>query len=174
MTRKVKLFISMSLDGYIADLKGGIDWLEVENYETDDSYTKFYDTVDTVLMGYTTYDQITNQLSPNNYPYKDSQSIVFTHKKLTQEKNIKFTSQSVNETVNVLKKKSGKDIWIVGGSKIIKPLVEENMIDEYYIAVIPKLIGRGIPLFAKHDRKLNLILQNTFMKNGIVYLCYKK
>ena len=58
--RKIVLFIAMSLDGYIADIDGKVDWLagQDNDVESDDSYTDFVKTVDTVIMGWTTYRQI--------------------------------------------------------------------------------------------------------------------
>ena len=55
--RKVILYIAMSLDGYIADKNGGVDWIEGDgsNKGNEGSYGKFIDTVDTVIMGYKTY-----------------------------------------------------------------------------------------------------------------------
>ena len=64
--RKVSLFIAMSLDGYIADSKGGVDWLNGHgNYdENTDTYSEFAKTIDTILMGWNTYHQIVTELSP--------------------------------------------------------------------------------------------------------------
>ena len=64
--RKVSLFIAMSLDGYIADNKGGVDWLEGQgdNNENMDSYSEFVKNIDTVVMGWNTYYQVATELSP--------------------------------------------------------------------------------------------------------------
>ena len=69
--RKVTLFIAMSLDGYIADSKGKVDWLEGqdENVESPDIYGEFIKDIDTVIMGRNTYDQIVTELSPDDWVY---------------------------------------------------------------------------------------------------------
>ena len=62
--RKIVLFIAMSLDGYIADTDGGVDWLagqEDDAAESDDSYAEFVNSVDTVIMGWKTYHQIVTE-----------------------------------------------------------------------------------------------------------------
>lgn len=66
--RKIVLFIAMSLDGYIADIDGKVDWLagQDNDVESDDSYTDFVKTVDTVIMGWTTYRQIVEGYLPDN------------------------------------------------------------------------------------------------------------
>ena len=60
--RKVILFIAMSLDGYIADEKGGVDWLDGQGDDDEnlDTYSEFVKDIDTILMGCKTYEQIIN------------------------------------------------------------------------------------------------------------------
>ena len=66
----------------------------------------------------------------------------------------------------------GKDIWICGGSSIIKPLIRENLIDEYHISLIPVILGDGIPLFGNGKREIKLRLKHTKTYNGITELVY--
>lgn len=77
--RKVVLYIATSLDGYIADKEGKVDWLVPTGVEEDTSYEDFYAQVDTVIMGRTTYDQVVTELSPTHYPYEDVTSYIMTH-----------------------------------------------------------------------------------------------
>ena len=83
--RKVILYIAMSLDGYIADQNGNVDWLNEydsdEDVEGTDSYSLFLDKVDTVIIGYNTYHQIVTELSPEQWVYKGLKSYVITHNK---------------------------------------------------------------------------------------------
>ena len=71
--RRVVLFIAMSLDGYIADSEGGVDWLkgQDENAENVDVYSDFVKDVDTVVMGWNTYHQIVTELSPSEWIYAE-------------------------------------------------------------------------------------------------------
>lgn len=73
MKRKVILYISQSLDGFIADSKGNVDWILGNNkeYLSDYGYETFIKDIDTVILGYNTYSQIINELSPDNWVYKD-------------------------------------------------------------------------------------------------------
>lgn len=106
--RKVSLFIAMSLDGYIADKKGGVDWLDGQDSgtETEDGYSTFIQDVDTVLMGWNTYHQIVTQLSPDQWVYPDQTSYVFTHRQLPSTDNIHFSSQAPWKILKQLKKQS--------------------------------------------------------------------
>ncbi|MGO3732954.1 MAG: dihydrofolate reductase family protein [Vagococcus sp.] len=170
--RRVILYIATSVDGYIADIDGSIDWLTQlkPGEEPDHSYDTMYQSVDTVIMGRTTYDQVTTELAPNNYPYIDKHSYVLTSRKQDAlQLPVTFTNQSVISLVTQLKAEVGKDIWIVGGHSVIQPLVEANLIDTYHIATIPVLLGNGIPLFASLKRPIFLKPIQTCLINSIIY-----
>lgn len=173
--RKVKLFIAMSLDGYIGDENGKVDWLNGQSdEEMPDVYSKFIQDVDTVILGYNTYEQIVNELSPDMWVYENLQSYVITHRKIKNKENITFCDLSPVELVHQLKQRDGKDIWICGGSQIIHQLMKENVIDEYYISVIPVLLGSGIPLFHSGFDTIHLQLIGTKSYNGITDLIYRQ
>src|SRR5690606_12774234 len=76
--RKVIVYIAMSLDGYIARENGEIDWL-LENSPSDPAdygYPEFYGTIDTVIMGKATYDQLPELTE--TFPYKGKKCYVFS------------------------------------------------------------------------------------------------
>lgn len=170
MKRNVILYIATSLDGFIADVNGGIDWIakNSEMDESDTSYNDFYQSIDTVIMGSTTYNQITTELSPDHYPYSDSKSYVFTSKDREDVENVYFVNADVIETVNRLLKEPGKDIWILGGSSIVTPLVNANLIDVYQIALIPVILARGIPLFNHIDTIVPVKIESVIHNSGMV------
>lgn len=174
--RKICLFIAMSLDGYIADSKGGVDWLvgQGNDDENIDAYSDFAKNVDTVLMGWNTYHQIITELSPNEWVYNDFTTYVVTHNKHTSSDKICFTDESPVELVKKLREENGKDIWICGGANLIQQLVREDLIDCYYLTVIPTILGSGIRLFenAKHEIKLRLL--NIQSYNGMTDLIYTR
>ncbi|SFK69060.1 Dihydrofolate reductase [Marinilactibacillus piezotolerans] len=172
MKRKVVLFIAMSLDGYIARKNGAIDWLDtsIDHPVEDFSYENFYSTIDTVIMGRTTYDQVINELSPDLYPYKDIQSYVLTSRPAQPKKHVKFITEDISELILRLKREAGKDIWIVGGHSIIKPLLQLNMINEFKITIIPTLLGNGIPLFDSFQNEIKLQQVNSYVRNQLTYL----
>ena len=73
-----------------------------------------------------------------------------------------------------LKEESGKNVWACGGANLVEQLVNEDLIDYYYITVIPTLLGSGIRLFenAKQDIKLRLLSTQSY--NGMTDLIYTR
>lgn len=174
--RKVILFIAMSLDGYIAQKDGNVDWLSGQEPENDDmmTYQEFIRGIDTVIIGWNTYDQIVTELSPDEWIYKDLTSYILTHKELPDTENIKFVNENVCELVDKLRQESGKDIWICGGATVISPLIEKDYIDRFHISVIPVILGNGIRLFeiTESTKLLKLIKSQSY--NGITDVIYER
>ncbi len=171
--RKISLFIAMSLDGYIADSEGKIHWLTGQGDGGDvDVYSEFIKDVDTVFMGRKTYDQIVTELSPDQWVYEELTAYVFTHKQKESSEKIRFTDQNPIELVRKLKEEKGKDIWVCGGADLAQQFIKEDMIDHYYITVIPTLLGSGVRLFENGEQGIPLRLIHTKSYNGMVDLVY--
>ncbi|KRM78351.1 dihydrofolate reductase [Lapidilactobacillus dextrinicus DSM 20335] len=175
MARKVILFIAQSLDGYIARTDGSIDFLEFNRThdDVDDAYDRLMAGVDTVVMGRTTYDQVVNELSPDVYPYVDQESyILTTHLDQPAIPQRHFVNMSVVDLVQQLKNQPGKDIWIIGGSSLLAPLINADLIDSYQITIVPVLIDSGIPLFTGAIDQHVFQLQSAHKVNNFAYLTY--
>lgn len=176
MARKVILFIAMSIDNYIAGDQGAVDWLEknVHGTESDDSYEKMYSKIDTVIMGRTTYEQATQKLSPEKYVYADRQTYIVTSHLGEDTDTIKYWKQSPVELVKRIQKEKGKDVWIVGGAKLIDPLVQANLIDTYILTTVPIFLGSGIRLFDRLEEQVPVRLIDVYQKNELVYSIYQR
>ena len=147
MERKVILYISQSLDGFIADNKGSVNWIIGNNkeYASDYGYEKFIENIDTVILGANTYKQIKNELSPNKWAYENLQSYVLTDEKIKDTENIKYVNMNIEKLINKLKQEKGKDIWICEGAKnLVNQCVKANLIDEYQITTVPVILGNGV------------------------------
>ena len=174
--RKIVLFIAMSLDGYIADSNGGVNWLNGHGNDNEniDVYSEFVKDIDTILMGWKTYDQITTELSPKEWIYADFTTYVITHNEMDSTEQICFTNESPADLLKKLKSKDGKDIWICGGANLVQQLMRNDIIDQYYISVIPTLLGSGIRLFENMEKEIKLKLLRTQAYNGMVDLVYER
>lgn len=175
---KVILYIAVSIDGYIADDRGAVDWIseQDENAKMEDTFTPFFSGVDTVIMGRKTYNQIVTELSPGQWPYEGATTYVLTrHGETGNAENIRFKNMDVCRLIEALKQESeGKDIWICGGAKVARQLISSNMIDTYHLAVIPVLLGNGIRLFGTTDQKIKLEMVGTKEYNGIIEMVYSR
>lgn len=173
--RKIKLYIAASIDGYIAGNDGDLDWLTEYpiNSETNYGYDDFYKSVDTVIMGGRTYRDILNM--DVVWPYKDKITYVITHNPIESKGNIRFISDNIIETILQLQKDEGKDIWLVGGGKLITILLNQEMIDEMIITTIPVIIGSGVSLFPPTPKESQWELANSeSYKNGVIQTTYIK
>lgn len=174
--KKVSLFIAMSLDGYIADSKGGVSWLtgQGDDSENIDSYSEFVKDIDTILMGRNTYHQLITELSPDVWVYDDFITYVITHEENVSSDKIIFANENPGELIKKLKEQGGKGIWVCGGADIVQQLVNENLIDIYYITVIPTILGSGIRIFENGKNEIKLKLLHTQNYNGMIDLIYTR
>lgn len=172
--RKVILYIAMSLDGYIADKHGGVGWLSGDSSDPDapGSYSSFLRSVDTIIMGYKTYQQIVSELSPDVWVYPGKKTYVITHRQLDSSDDIIFTSKGLSLLIADLKWRKGKNIWICGGASIVNQLLDLGLIDRMCITMIPVLLGDGLRLFSKHAKETRWELISTRSYNGMTDLVY--
>ncbi|MGL4949466.1 MAG: dihydrofolate reductase family protein [Anaeroplasmataceae bacterium] len=171
--RKVVLYIAVSLDGFIADKNEGVSWIAGDNSDPSNqgSYNDFSNTIDTVILGYKTYNQIITELSVDKWIYDDKKTYVLTSKNITDKHNIYFKNNLI-KLINDLKQDNGKNVWICGGASIVNQLRDYNLIDQYIITVVPTILGEGIKLFENKNYSLNLKLVSTKSYNGFVDLVY--
>ena len=148
--RQLKLYIATSLGGYIAGPNGELDWLPTEG-DLDYGYSQFYASVDTTLMGNSTYPLT---LTVPEFPYPDKTNYVFTRgTPLPDTSYVQFISGDIAGFVRSLKKESGKDIWLVGGGQVNTAMLNEDLIDSMILTMFPIALGEGIPLFAPGARR---------------------
>lgn len=174
--REVILYIAMSLDGYIADVQGGVDWLSGhgEPEEGMESYSRLLQRIDTVVMGWNTYHQVTTQLSPDRWVYEGLLTYVITHRPLPAAPGITFTAEDPCALVRRLRREEGKAVWICGGGSVVQPLIREDLIDEYHLSLIPTILGSGIRLFGELADQRKLRLVHTQSTGGIAELIYRR
>lgn len=174
--RKVILYSAVSLDGYIARKDGSLDWLESEENRLegeDFGYNDFYQSVDCTIMGNNTYEVILG--FEVEFPYKECVNYVFTRQeKETTGPHIEYVRGEARDFVNELKRKEGKNIWLVGGGQLNAALLKLGLIDELILTQIPVILGDGIELFDGDcgERKLKLSESKSY-ENGIVQHTYK-
>jgi dihydrofolate reductase len=170
--RKLILYIAASLDGYIARTDGRIDWLENKTYTIageDFGYSDFMKTIDTTLMGHSTYKVVLSL--GMSFPYPDKTNYVFSHTERPATEYVQFVTRNATGFVKQLKQETGKNIWLIGGSQLNTLLLNAGLIDEIILTYIPVVLGKGIPLFAPGaSENMMRVTETQNYKNGFVQL----
>ncbi len=172
--RKVVLYISMSLDGYIASKDNELGFLSmVEQQGEDYGYNEFVKSVDTIIIGRKTYENVIAM--GYDYPHVDKDVYIITRTARPSIGTFKFYTNDLTQLVKLLKNKPGKNIYCDGGAEVANQLMKNDLIDEYIISVIPILLGEGIKLFkgGRPEQKLILVSSKQFDK-GLTQLHYKR
>lgn len=169
---KVVLYIASSLDGYIAKPGDDLSFLSmVEMPGEDYGYGDFIATIDKVILGRKTYDWVMKQVPV--FPHADKECYVLTRNSKESIENTHFYSGDIQELVQTLKAKGGKNIFCDGGAKTANSLLKLGLIDELILSVIPIILGDGIRLFEEGipERMLKLLSSKCY-PSGLVQLHY--
>lgn len=172
--RKLILYISMSLDGFIASKDDDISWLSmVEKKGEDYGYVNFTKDVDTYIIGRKTYEVVLG-LTGGEFPQaKNFKCFVITRESRADENGVTFYNGNIEALVKQLKEEEGKNIYCDGGGQIVKLLMEKDLIDEYIISIIPIMLGDGKRLFLGETEQVKL--KNKSVKKfdtGLIQLHY--
>lgn len=171
--RKVVFGGANSLDNYFARKDDAVDWLMWSN-ELTKVMADYWKTFDTVVMGRRTY-EVALSSGHGDGSYPGVKTYVFSHTlKPRSKKGLEIVSEDVVKFVKRLKKENGKDICIMGGGLLAKPLLEAGLIDEIGFNIHPVLLGSGVPLFHEMKKQINLeLLECKTFKNGCVLVTYR-
>ena len=180
MVRKRRIIVSVatSADGFIARSDGSVDWLDRPAPKGNYGMGAFYRSIDTILWGRKTYDMALDFQKkgvPGSAFDTKVKNYVFTRGPLpsTASAGVEFVNEPIKAFATRLRKKKGKDIWMMGGAGIIASFLDAGEIDEFIIHVIPTLIGEGIPLIAPARRTVPLkLISSTKFSDGSVKLHY--
>lgn len=168
---KITLYIAASVDGYIADEEGGVDWLEEFQTESDsdedvEGFSEFFETVDCLVMGSTTYEQV---LDFGEWPYGNKPTYVFTHRSLSPATEaVQFVDDEIADLVPEIRQQYNH-VWLVGGAQLAQSFLQRREIDVIRLSFIPILLGEGIPLFSgEYDEQRLSLVDTTTRGSGIV------
>jgi dihydrofolate reductase len=169
--RTLSLYTACSIDAYIAKKDDNVDWLF---HDADYGYKEFYESIDSTIMGKKTYEVC---LSFGPFPYKEKKNYVFTHDTEIQDTEfVEFISEDPVEFVKKLKSESGDKIWLVGGSQINTLMLNAGLIDEFILAVHPRILGDGIPVFSGtniNETAFEFVKSEPW-ESGLILMSYKK
>ena len=164
--RRIRYQVACSLDGFIAGPNGDYDWIVMD---PDIDFAAMFAEYDTLLMGRETF-----ALAGQSGQYGDTR-IVVCSRTLRQEDYPSVTViDNIEESVTELRAQPGKDIWLFGGGVLFRSLLEMGLVDTVEPAVIPVLLGGGIPMLPETDVRTRLKLRShrLYEKSGIMLLQY--
>lgn len=176
MKQQNLVFIAISLDGYIADRNGSIEWLHaIPNPDQSDfGYSEFVAAVDALVMGRNTFETV---LGFGEWPYKKPVFVVsstMTELPEGYEDKAHLVKGTLSEILDGIHQQGYFKLYIDGG-KTIQHFLQEDLIDSMVITVIPTLLGGGVPLFGELTQVLdfecsatvlypNKLVQHTFVR----------
>jgi dihydrofolate reductase len=168
--RVVRYGGAMSLDGYIAGPNGEYDWI-VMDPEMD--FAEMMKPFDTFLIGRKTFDAM-RQMGNDAMSTPGIQNIVFSRTlKPADAPNVRLETDA-EQVVRALRTQPGKDIALFGGGELFRSLLAAGLVDQVEVAVVPVLLGGGIPLLPSPAPRTKLVLrsQRVYKKSGTVRLEY--
>lgn len=183
--RSVVCSMSSSLDGYIVDADGSLDWgapdEEVFRFATEEVRA-----VDVHLLGRRLYETMLywepDHLDPSLTPlelefaalWQALPKVVFSTTLTAVEGNSRLATGSLSEEIDRLRAESDEGTIAIGGAMLAAEAARLGLIDEYQIRVCPVLVGGGTPFFSSDDRQVNLeLVESRVFTSQVVYLRYR-
>jgi dihydrofolate reductase len=166
--RRVRYAVVMSLDGYIAGPKGEADWITTD---PEFDFNAIFSQFDTILVGRVTFDRM---VAADRTSMPGMKTIVFS-RTLRQEDHpgVTIVTEGQREMLSALKSGRGKDIWLFGGGSLFGSLAADGLVDTVEVAIVPVLLGAGVPLLPNPANRIKLSLRaQKIYKTGVVSLEY--
>jgi dihydrofolate reductase len=184
--RKLKLQMQMTLDGFVAGPEGQLDWMSPE---IDDKQVQLLqeltDSMDTIILGRKMAEESVPhwekiaKTEPDSPEKKYAETFVNTSKivfsktiKHMEGKNILVENGDLTKSINKFKGQKGKDIIVYGGANFVNTLINNNLIDELNLFIVPTAIGNGLKIFDK--RRDFYFVKSVSFSNGVLGTQYKK
>jgi dihydrofolate reductase len=170
--RKIVYGVGISLDGYIARLDGAVDFLFMPK---DYSMGPFFKTIDVGIMGRKTYEDAM-KMTGGKFDGQGLDCYVMSRTAEAGKRNgATFVNEDVVKFVTGLRKKKGKNIWLMGGGELAREFLKLDLVDEIHLGVLPVLIGEGRPLFpAGYPERKFALLENKSYSKGMISLKYER
>jgi dihydrofolate reductase len=186
--RNLIFFMHTSLDGFVAGLNGEMNWIKVDD-EMFDFVATMTEQADSALYGRVTYEMMQSywpkageqpnatkhDIEHSNWYNKVSKVVLSKTMDETGLHNTKVISSQLTDNINKLKQQEGKNILIFGSPRASQSLLNEGLIDEFWLFVNPIILGKGMPLFKDitGTTKLKLAASKTFAC-GVIALHYQR
>jgi dihydrofolate reductase len=170
--RIIRYVVASSLDGYIAGPNGEADWIPMA---PDIDFAAVFEEFDTLLMGRRTYETLLAQGGARG-PFAGFR-IVVVSRTLDPKAHpeVSVIADDLAGQVDALRHLPGKDIWLFGGGHLFRTLLDLGLVDTVEVALIPVLLGAGVPLLPDRATRAGLELagHRAYPKTGTIQLRYR-
>jgi len=165
-------YIAMSLDGFIADTSGSVEWLDPFNTVLGDTgddggYAAFIAPVDALVMGRPTYEQVMGW----GWPYEARAGYVLTHRTDFAGEHV-TASGDIDALRDAIAANGHRHIWIMGGGETQRAALDAGMFDTLTLFIMPTILGDGLPCFGKGPQHNMTLTASTQLPGGILKLDY--
>lgn len=171
---QVRVFLAISIDGFIAGPGDSLDWLPAPGEgEAEDTFTPFFKEIGAMLMGRRTFDVVSAFGGP--WPYGDTPVLVATHRLIaTPPATVQAISGSIAAMVERACQAAGhRDVYLDGGA-LVRAALDEDLVDEITLTVVPKVLGSGVSLFAGVAPAELRLVSSREIGGGMVQLRYAR
>lgn len=168
---RVRFYVATSLDGFIADGHGSVDWLAPYDARLY-GYDAFFSEVGAVVMGRRTYELIA--AIGEEWPYKGKPVFVLASQSIGRAPyGVTPVSSGVWDALEYARRATPKDIWIVGGAVTMQSALEARAVDIMELFLVPVLLGRGLTLLNDLRNQATLSFDGSeSFPDGVVKLRY--
>jgi dihydrofolate reductase len=179
---RTQYYAAASLDGYIARLDGSIEWLQTYGADADlgagpfqdGSYDEFYTRVGAIVMGSKTYEYLLHHAK--QWPYEVPSFVLTSRDDLERmdAPDLRFVRGEIGEVHSEALAAAGdRNLWIMGGGNVAAQWIDEGLIDELIVTVVPAVLGEGIPLLTTGIPGELRLAGSKVHENGMVELRYQ-
>ncbi len=190
---RITLYVTQSLDGFVAKKNYNINWLEeINDKKIKNNCNNYYKKMDAILTDNNTYKKLYKyknliNFNKNIYVLDEEKTINQCNRDLKKVKkfikgekvytikNKKFTEfidSNLNYLIDQIKKRKHKKIWLLAKSNILKTIVKNKLVDEMKLVIVPVTLGEGERLFNKNSEKMCFKIQKSTILEGGVELSY--
>ncbi|MFO1197965.1 MAG: dihydrofolate reductase family protein [Burkholderiaceae bacterium] len=167
--RRLRYNVAASLDGFIATTDGGFDWI-VDDPAVD--FDALFDEFDVFVMGRRSWEVL--QAQGERDPTRGRQVVVASRSlEFRDIPGTRFVAEGIEEEVARLKREPGRDLWLFGGGVLARSLFDAGLVDTVEVAVMPVLLGSGVPLLPKGEKVPLSLVSSRALASGILMLTYR-
>ena len=168
---KVVYYLAASLDGYIADVDGGVAWLDDLSIDGDGTgYEAFYESISGLVMGRDTYDFVHDY---GQWPYDDKPTWVCTTRELSPLDGCNLQPGcDAMSAISEARSMGLESVWMVGGGVLARSLLEQDLLTHISVSIMPVVLGSGIKIVDSLPNPIHLRQERSTMMSGFTQVEY--